>query len=223
MRPIYTVENLSEFEKEWFEEESRQREISFENATNYLDEEALLQWLNQRINDCKECLHNAFRELEYKQSPLNELPLDLFVSVYGFIPISPSAYCVSYKWLPIYEKELAVRSSNKKEISTISPIKKEITEFEQYITYADSDRKAKAKAMLHDLIDGKQGKWVALVIRCCINNGLITKPHYSDLIAEFGNVIGKSNYKKYLSETTTPPGTVKKETSAIEKRLSELV
>lgn len=218
MKPIYLIDTLSEYDREWVAKQSIQKELSLNNALNYLDHDTLVEWLKDRIDLCKQELRNAFKELEYKRSlangwppePLNERDLYGF---YGITPVSPAAYCLYYKWLPIYENELT-------KTSTTGDV---VYGFEQYIIYADSPRKAKAKAMLHDLIDGKQGKWVALVIRCCINCGLITKPKYSDLIAEFGNVIGKSNYKKYLSETTMPPEMVKKETDAIEKRLSELL
>lgn len=212
MKPIYSVENLPEDEKELFIKQNDKRELSLINALDFLDHEALIEWLTWHIKECKDCLRNAFTELQYKQSSLYGMPLNLFINLYGFYPISPWEYCDCYKWLPIYEKELA----------KIAITNDCISGFEQYIIYADSPRKAKTKAMLHDLIDGKQGKWVALVIRCCINCGLITKPKHRDLIAEFGNVIGESNYKKYLSEFTVPSGKVVNEINAIEKRLSEL-
>lgn len=212
MEPIFTIENLSEHEKEWFIEQNLNWELSLKNALKFLDHDALVKWLTHKIENCKECLHNAYRELEYKQSSLNGLSLTLFVNLYGFIPITPAEYCLSYKWLSIYEIELTNILSSKDN----NP-----TGFESYVISKDSIRKAKIISVLHDLIDGKKGKWVALVIRCSIDNGLITRPKHIDLITEFGNVIKESNYKKYLSTTTTPKEKVISDINIIERHLSQ--
>ena len=53
--------------------------------------------------------------------------------------------------------------------------------------------------VLHDLIDGRHGKIVALVVRCAIENGLIVRPTYAQMKAEFGDIGAKSGFNKYMN------------------------
>ena len=95
--------------------------------------------------------------------------------------------------------------------------------FDRYINCQDKQRRARIKEVLHDLINDKRGNWVALVIRCGIDEALITRPSYEDLVDEFGLVIGNSNYKKYLSSTLVPNEKVAIEMNNIKKRLAGLL
>ncbi|MDH6343339.1 hypothetical protein M2480_001328 [Parabacteroides sp. PFB2-12] len=51
---------------------------------------------------------------------------------------------------------------------------------------------------LHRLLKGKKGKDVALVIQACIAEGLITRPTYTAVRDEFGDIGNKSGYNSYL-------------------------
>lgn len=62
------------------------------------------------------------------------------------------------------------------------------------------DKKDELLKKLHLLIDGKKGKPVALVIRLCVELGLMSKPTFGVLEAEFGKIGHHSNYDKYFSE-----------------------
>ncbi|MBP5360125.1 MAG: hypothetical protein J6129_01405 [Bacteroidaceae bacterium] len=52
---------------------------------------------------------------------------------------------------------------------------------------------------LHALIDGKQGKQVALAIYCAAQLGLITQTDYRAVCEEFGDIGSRQNYYKYIS------------------------
>ena len=52
---------------------------------------------------------------------------------------------------------------------------------------------------LHQLIDGKKGKAVALAIFCAAKLGLITQTDYNAVSEEFGDIGERSNYNKYLA------------------------
>lgn len=81
----------------------------------------------------------------------------------------------------------------KKKISFIPVINKEhpVTHQPQ-----DPDR---ILATLHSLIDGKIGKDVAMVIQAAIMTGKITKPQYSQVASEFGDIGHRSGYDKYMA------------------------
>ncbi len=56
---------------------------------------------------------------------------------------------------------------------------------------------------LHSLVDGKKGKAVALVIRLCVETGLMSKPTFGVLLNEFPGVGNKSGYNRYYREFPT--------------------
>ncbi len=51
---------------------------------------------------------------------------------------------------------------------------------------------------LHEQIDGKRGKAVALVIQCAIELGYIRTPTYTEMVEEFPCIGGKSNFLSQL-------------------------
>lgn len=50
---------------------------------------------------------------------------------------------------------------------------------------------------LHTLIDGKQGKDVALIVMAAVNDGKITKPTFATVKNEFGNIGSKQGFDRY--------------------------
>lgn len=55
-------------------------------------------------------------------------------------------------------------------------------------------------ADLHSLIDGKRGKDVALYIVACMKLGKLTRPTYTQIVNEFGDIGSKAGYNRYLDE-----------------------
>jgi len=53
---------------------------------------------------------------------------------------------------------------------------------------------------LHSLIDGKRGKDVALYIVACMKLGKLTRPTYTQIVNEFGDIGSKAGYNRYLDE-----------------------
>lgn len=211
--PIYKIENLCDWELSFFQELDRNRNTALNNARSYLESEAYKSWLSEHIAYDQKVIDDAFRVIEIKSGFGDAVKDSDIMNVLHIIPPSPVGYCISYKWMRIYKTEL----------NNATPTINKISSFDHCININDHIRKNEVKEMLHDLIDNKNGKWVALVIRCCIEDGLIKRPSYEDVITEFGNVIGRSNYKKYLSITTTPEEKITNEMRSIRKRIGELL
>lgn len=64
--------------------------------------------------------------------------------------------------------------------------------------YLQNDDGSKLQT-LHDVMSGKGGKEVALVIKVAIQIGWITKPAYKAVADEFGDIGNRSNYNKYIN------------------------
>jgi hypothetical protein len=52
--------------------------------------------------------------------------------------------------------------------------------------------------ILRQPMAGKKGRNAALIIQAAIKKGLITKPTYTEIVNEFGNIGNKSGYNKYM-------------------------
>lgn len=64
--------------------------------------------------------------------------------------------------------------------------------------YLQNDDGSKLQT-LHNVMSGKRGKEVALVIKAAIQIGWITKPTYKAVADEFGDIGNRSNYNKYIN------------------------
>lgn len=62
------------------------------------------------------------------------------------------------------------------------------------------DDKGELLALLHKLIDGRKGKYVAIVIRTCYDEGLMNKPTFTQVKNEFGDIGHKSGYNTYMAD-----------------------
>lgn len=51
---------------------------------------------------------------------------------------------------------------------------------------------------MHSKLDGKRGKDVSLIILACITKGWLTKPTYTQVKNEFGDIGSKTGYNRYL-------------------------
>lgn len=72
---------------------------------------------------------------------------------------------------------------------------------------------------LHELINGRKGKDVCLIVKASMQLGWITKPTFSQLQKEFGNIGNKSGYNKYMS---LPNAFTKQELEGIQTALQSL-
>lgn len=60
------------------------------------------------------------------------------------------------------------------------------------------DQKNKLLDKLHTLLDGKKGKYVALVFLVCVENGIMSKkPSFKILEQTFGDIGNRTGYSKY--------------------------
>lgn len=66
-----------------------------------------------------------------------------------------------------------------------------------------ADKKDELLKKLHLLIDGKKGKAVALVIRLCVELGLMSRPTFTVLKVEFPGIGNKSGYNTHYREFET--------------------
>lgn len=62
----------------------------------------------------------------------------------------------------------------------------------------DPDRSRELIKRLHTLIDGRRGKDVAMVVRAAMKEGLISRPTYSQMVEEFGDIGNRSGFHRYL-------------------------
>ena len=53
---------------------------------------------------------------------------------------------------------------------------------------------------LHSLMNDRQGREAALIITACIKAGIITKPTFTQVTNEFGNIGNVSGYNRYMRE-----------------------
>lgn len=63
----------------------------------------------------------------------------------------------------------------------------------------DPDRRSVVLRRLHSLTDGKRGKEVAMVMRAAMAAGVITRPSYGDVAAEFGDIGNRAGYNRYMN------------------------
>lgn len=54
---------------------------------------------------------------------------------------------------------------------------------------------------MHTILKGKKGKDVSLIIMTCIKKGWMTKPTYTEVKNEFGDIGSKTGYNRYLNES----------------------
>lgn len=67
---------------------------------------------------------------------------------------------------------------------------------DKMIDDADGSKLAK----LHKVIDGKKGRFVALVIKAGVKMGSLDKPTYTQVKQEFGDIGNKSGYNRYMNQ-----------------------
>ena len=94
-----------------------------------------------------------------------------------------------------YKKYVMFPKSEDKLINKTAKGIKDVS-FKDCLLVDDKDELLK---LLHNLIDGKKGKFVAKVIKVCCDNGLMEKPTFTQVMDEFGDIGNKSGYNKYVA------------------------
>ena len=64
----------------------------------------------------------------------------------------------------------------------------------------DDDEKERLLKTLHKLIDGEQGKGTALAVLVCIELGLMKKPTFSAMLAEFPGIGSRQGFNKHFNK-----------------------
>ena len=113
--------------------------------------------------------------------------------------------CVSFcetwiNWIDAYFP-IDPNGQQQQEKNNEEPIKQD-DDFRNCFLVQD-DKKDELLNKLHLLIDGKKGKPVALVIRLCVELGLMSKPTFGVLKAEFGNIGNASGFNHYYRNYET--------------------
>ncbi len=67
-----------------------------------------------------------------------------------------------------------------------------------------TDKQDELLKKLHQLIDGNKGKRVALVVRLCVDLGLMSKPTFGVLAKEFPKIGNKAGYNRYYKSFQDP-------------------
>lgn len=85
------------------------------------------------------------------------------------------------------------------------------------VLIGDEAKKKQTLERLHKLIDGRKGVSVALAIRVAVEGGLITKPTFRQVKAEFGDIGAESGYNNaYRNNAFT-----REERNGVQKNLNE--
>jgi hypothetical protein len=102
------------------------------------------------------------------------------------------------------QREASVRGRIKKEYEQMMLLQENSEDEEsEGHDFADCillrDKDAQVINVLHNLIDGRRGKVVGLVIQCAIEAGLIQRPTYNQMKQEFGDIGAKSGFYNYIN------------------------
>ena len=75
--------------------------------------------------------------------------------------------------------------------------KKQSKTIKDYILLQDEEQKDKLLKVLHSLLDNKLGRWAGLVVAISVKMGLLVKPTFKMVVAEFGDIGNESGFNKY--------------------------
>ncbi len=74
---------------------------------------------------------------------------------------------------------------------------KQTKTIKDYILLQDNEQKDRLIKVLHSLLDNKKGRWAGLVVAISVRLGLLAKPTFKMLVAEFGDIGNESGFNKY--------------------------
>ena len=105
-----------------------------------------------------------------------------------------------FNWLKWIDQYFPPEQS-KQEQENEEPVKQD-DDFRNCFLVQD-EKKNELLKKLHLLIDGNKGRLVAMVIRLCVEMGLMSKPTFGVLKAEFPGIGNKSGYNDYYRNYST--------------------
>ena len=76
--------------------------------------------------------------------------------------------------------------------------KKQSKTIKDYILLQDEEQKNELLKVLHSLLDNKLGRWAGLVVAISVKMGLLVKPTFKMLVAEFGDIGNESGFNRYF-------------------------
>lgn len=107
------------------------------------------------------------------------------------------AKCLPDGAAKIYEgKEYVIFPNVKSKVNSKVVDSKQDLSFRDCIMIEDKDG---LLGKLHKIIGNKRGKAVAMAISFCVKNGIISKPTYTIIKNEFGDIGAKSGFNKYMA------------------------
>lgn len=77
--------------------------------------------------------------------------------------------------------------------------RKQSKTIKDYILLQDDEQKDKLLKVLHSLLDKKLGRWAGLVVAISVGLGLLTKPTFKMLVAEFEDIGNESGFNRYYN------------------------
>lgn len=97
-----------------------------------------------------------------------------------------------------YEIEaIAPKNSQRHEDEKQPRPRKQSKTIKDYILLQDEEQKDELLKVLHSLLDNKLGRWAGLVVAISVKMGLLVKPTFKMVVAEFGDIGNESGFNKY--------------------------
>lgn len=97
-----------------------------------------------------------------------------------------------------YEIEALTPKDNQRHEDEKKPRpRKQSKTIKDYILLQDEEQKNELLKVLHSLLDKKLGRWAGLVVAISVKMGLLVKPTFKMVVAEFGDIGNESGFNKY--------------------------
>ena len=162
----------------------------------------LIKRLEVALMKAEDVINAAFkdadREVYHDWKAVAALCKEWVSTINEYYRYNPEPGTIAHKMLQLMKEPPSMQLQPKQQPSKNAGMKPNVVnEFSSCLLVHD-DKKDELLKKLHLLIDGKKGKAVALVIRLCVELGLMSKPTFGVLEAEFGDIGHHSNYDKYF-------------------------
>lgn len=166
-------------------------------------------------------VYNGDKELACFVNTINR---DVLAQIQGWYNIPDGdggrlAKVLAYSHKLLYETansnfDSCVKPSEKEEVLQNDGLKNEKTEEISIATNAAPKKRGRpsktfdamlvgdkeaTKKKLHSLIDGKSGRDAVIYIKTAVTLGIILKPTHTQFVGEFGNIVSKQIYNKYIN------------------------
>ena len=110
-----------------------------------------------------------------------------------------NCYCSEFHTYQITMMELGLLDSQEQQRKQKQPRpKKQSKTIRDYILLQDEEQKNELLKVLHSLLDNKLGRWAGLVVAISVKLGLLAKPKFKMLVAEFVGIGCESGFNRYF-------------------------